>query len=369
MPRPLAAALAAVALLIWLYGAIDPVVHAGADLRHYVPMAEAAPGLDLDRQRPFVYRPLGPWLAGVLPLSVALAFGAWAWVGSLALAALLYAVCRADGRRPTAAALAVVLLAANRYLFGFNVFNAYHLGDLVAQVSVGAALWLLWRGRYAAMGAVLAVSVLAREPAVLFAPVAVVYLWERGRLRADGARVALALVPLAVLFVLPRALVEGAGGYTLAEALAAEGTKALRPETWARLLGTAWVPVLPVLAVWPHEVAGWFRERLHLVALFALTLASAFLGWDQERLMQPAVWAVYPAVAVVLDRHWAGRPAAVAVLLGAAALGSLSHLTARFPLPDRRLTVVLTAAAFGLAAVAAVAVRWRERAPAAGGPS
>ena len=362
VPRPFALALLAVAVLVWLYGTIDPVEYAGADLRHYIAMAEAAPGLDLERPRPFVYRPLGPWLAGILPLPVAVAFRLWTVLGALALAALLYAVCRADGRRPAAAALAVVLLAVNPYLFGFNAFDVYQTGDLLAQVALGAALWLLWRGQYAAMGAVLAVAVLAREPPVLFVPVAAVFLWERGRLRSDGVRVALALVPVVALFILPRALVSGAGGLSLGEALASEGTKALRPETWARLLVNAWVPAVAVLAVWPRETAAWARRHLHLVALFALTLASAFLGHDQERLMQPAVWAVYPAVAAVLDRHWAGRPVAVAALLVAGVLASLHHITARFPLPDRGLTVALASLAVAVALAASVAVR-RTAAP------
>lgn len=361
--RPLVPALAVVAALVWGYGALDPVAFAEAGVKYYGPMADAAPGLDLGQNQPYVFRWLGPWLAGLLPLAVPTAFYVWAVVGSLALAALAYAVCRADGATAGASALAVVLLAANPYLFGFNVFNMYQLGDLLAQLGLGAGLWLLWRRQYLGLGAVLAATVLAREPAILMVPVAAVYLWEQQRLREDGWKLALALVPVVVLFAVPRALLSGQEGPHLVQTFLNASGKAADPGTWARLLVNAWVPVVAVLAVFPRETAAWVRGHLHLAALFGLTLASAFFGGDQERLMQPAIWAVYPAVAAVLAARWPLRSGATAVLLAAAALTSLHHITARFPLPDRALTAVLAAVALALALAAAVWVR-RRPAPA-----
>ncbi len=366
MSRPLVLALAVCALFVWLYGAIDPVVHAESGIKYYRPMAEMSPHIDLGQIQPYVFRWLGPWLAGLLPLPVPTAYYLLAVFGSLALGALAYAVVRADGRSEAAAALTVVLLAMNPYLFGFNVFNNFHLDDLIAQLGLGAALWLLWRGRYAAMGLVLAVTVLAREPAILLVPVALVYLWERRELRTDGPRVALALVPVVVLFVLPRALMVDTEGPNLVQTFLNASGKAYQAGTWARLLVNAWVPVVALLAVWPRETARWARAHLHLVALGALTLGSAFFGGDQERLLQPAIWAVYPAVACVLDRHWTGRTGPLAVLLAAGVLTSLHHLTARFPLPDRWLTVILAAVALVLAFAASVWTRRTERLTAAG---
>ena len=362
--RPLLLTLAASAVLVWLYGALDPVVFAEAGVKYYGPMAEAAPGLDLRQPQPYVFRWLGPWLAGQLPVPVPTAFWLWAAVGSLALAALMVGVCRADGRSAWAAALAAVLLATNPYLFGFNVFNMYQLGDLIAQLGLGLGLLLLWKRRYLALGVVLAVTVLAREPAILMVPVAAVWLWESGRLRADGWRLALALVPVAVLFAAPRLWLAEAEGPHLVQTFLNASGKAAEPGTWLRLLVNAWVPVVAVLAVWPKQVLDWARGHLHLLALFVLTLASAFFGGDQERLMQPAVWAVYPAVASVLDARWRRRPLAVGVLLAAGVLASLHHITARFPLPDRRLTAVLAAVSLALALGAALWVR-RRHAPAA----
>ncbi|MEM0960997.1 MAG: hypothetical protein AAGK21_00490 [Bacteroidota bacterium] len=365
-PRLLALVLAVAAVFVWLYGALDPVAFAEAGVKYYGPMAEAAPALDLEQSQPYVFRWLGPWLAGLLPLAVPTAFWVLAALGSVALAALMVAVCRADGRTASGAALAAVLLAMNPYLFGFNVFNMYQLSDLIAQLGLGVGLLLLWKRQYAALGVVLAVTVLAREPAILMVPVVAVWLWERDRLRADGLRLALALVPVALLFAVPRLLMAEQEGPHLVQTFLNASGKAADLATWARLLVNAWVPVVALLVVWPREAAQWAREHLHLVALFVLTLGSAFFGGDQERLMQPAVWAVYPAVAFVLDRRWLPadalrQRAGMAVLLGAGVLAHLHHITARFPLPSRRLTMALAAVSLGLALVAALAVRWRQR--------
>ena len=362
MPRPLAFALAATAALVWGYGAIDPVEHFGSGIMYYWPMADAAPRLDLGQPQPYVFRWLGPWLAGVLPGPSPGGFYALVVAGSMALAGLMWAVLRADGRSERAAALTVVLLAANPYLFGFNVFNHFHLDDVLAQLALGAALLALARGRYALMGAVLAVGVLAREPAVLFVPVAAVWLWERGRLRADGLRVALALVPVAVLFLAPRLAFPAVGGPSLVQTFGNASGKAAEPITWFRLLVNAWAPSVALVPVWPRETLQAMRGRLHLVALGGLVLASAFFGGDQERLMQPAIWAVYPFVALLVERHIAGRRVAEALLLAAAVLTSLHHLTARFPLPSKALKGALTVV--GLLVVLAVAL-WQRRMEAA----
>lgn len=361
MSRFLLLALLATCVLAWLYGFIDMVEHAESGMKYYLPMAEAAPGLLTDQLRPYVFRWLGPWLAGVLPLSEPTAFYALAWVASLGLAVLFYAVCRADGVSDGAASLTVVLLAANPYLFGFNLYNAFQLNDVLAQVGIGLALWLLWRRQLVGMGLVLAITVLARESAVLMIPVAGVYLWEHGRLREEGARLARVLIPVGLLFVLPRLLLPETGGMQLGEQFAVESQKALQIETWARLLVNGWVPVVVLLVAWPKETLAWAWGHRHLVALFVLTLASAFFGTDQERLMQPAIWAVYLAVAHVVDRHWMHQAVAVGVLGVAAVLASLHHLSARFPLPDRQLTAVYALVAVGLAVGAAAWVRWRER--------
>ena len=369
-PRLLLAVLAVAAVFVWLYGALDPVVFAESGVMYYGPMAEAAPELDTGQIQPYVFRWLGPWLAGLLPLPVPLAFSVWAWIGSLALAAAMLWVCRADGRSAGAGALTAVLLAMNPYLFGFNVFNMYQLGDLIGQLALGVGLVLLWRRRYLPMGAVLAVAVLAREPPILMVPVAAVWLWESGRLRSDGLRAGLALVPVVLLFAAPRLVMADQEGPHLVQTFLNASGKAADPATWARLLVNAWVPVVAVLVVWPHETARWLRDHLHLGALLGLTVASAFFGGDQERLMQPAVWAVYPAVAAVLDRRWldgsrhraeAGRiRPALGVLLVAGVLASLHHITARFPLPSRGLTATLAVVSLALALGAALWVRFGQ---------
>ncbi len=354
-----AATLAVVALALYLYGGIDYLgEYAGADLRHYRAMAEAAPGLADDRPRPFAYRIGAPWLAGVTPLPDPLAFRLWTVLASLTLAGALYAYLLRLVR-PRTAALTTVLFALNPYLFGFNAFDYFQLGDVLAHLVVLGSFWLLEERRWAALALVLGLGVCVREAAVLVVPVAFVWAAQQGALRRDGPALAGIAVLAVGAFVGLRLVVEARGGYGLVEALLEEGRKASRPATWFRLLVNAWAPLSLLPLVFLGTARDFLRERLHLVALFGCVLVSAFFGHDQERLMQPAFAAVYPLMAVLIDRHlrtlWVEG-----VLLGAGVLTSLHHVTARFPLPDRTTTAALHLAALALVTLAALAVRMGE---------
>ena len=359
-----AVVLGAAAVLAWSYGLIDPAFHPDADLRHYGPMAEAWPGLSADRPQPFAFRPLGPWLAGLvtapLGLPVRLGFYAWALPLSLALAALTLRFLKRLGLPAGPAALATVLFLLNPYLFGFNIFNAYHLGDLIAQLVVIGGLWLVLEARYVPFAALLALGVLAREPAVLVPVAGLALLAQQKRLWNEGAVLVTAAAPAAFLFVALRLWIPHEMGNSLAAALAMYAPLLVRPDVWYRLLINVWAPLTPLLILFSHTAWSFLRAKLYLVVLFMLVLASTFLGGDVERLMQPASVAVYAAFGAVIARHlW--RPTPVAILLVAGCAAHLHHLSARFPLPSRELRIALSLAALGAVATLALAVRLRER--------
>lgn len=349
------------AVMVILYGAIDPVAFADSGIQYYLPMAEAAPGLDLNQSQPYVYRVLGPWLAGVMPgMEEGAAFYLWAAVGSVALALLTLGFLRRIGIESAAAALAVLLFTMNPYLFGFNVFNHYQLGDLLTQLVVVGALWAVLDRRYVILSAVLTLGALAREPAILLPLIAALLLWQSGRLREEWSRLALASAPLVLLFIGMRVVIRPEAGLSLVQAFISSSPKALDPTTWYRLLINAFAPVVVLCAVFWRTAWSAMQRRLYLIILFGLVLVSAFFGTDQERLMQPAFLTVYVAAAAVIERHLL-RPVPVALLLAAGVLTSLHHLTARYPLPSRPLTVVLSLMALAITLGLALAVRWRAK--------
>ena len=356
-----AALLGLVGVLVWLYGAIDYANDSGTDLQWYRPMAQAAPGLALTMRTPFVYRPLGPWMAGLWPGPDPAGFYVGTVLTALALAVLLYALLRGDGIRPGFALLAGFGFFASPYVFGVLVYNYFHLADLLAFVWIVAGLLLLYRRRWRGLALVLARGALTREVCLLLIPAAFVHLWEQNRLRDDGRRRARAVVPALVLAFGYRWLAEpGPGGLGIIASLLEEGPKVARPDTWVRLLVIAWAPLSLWPLVFPKQTRAFVRAHPHRAVFALLVLASVFVGYDQERLFAPAFVFVAPLLGALVQHALRSRrawPWALA-LACTMVLNVPSHLAARFPLPSRGWTIVLTRTAVGLATLIALVLRF-----------
>ncbi|MEM6784860.1 MAG: hypothetical protein AAF624_14140 [Bacteroidota bacterium] len=350
-----------VGVLVWLYGAIDYATISGTDLQWYRPMAQAAPGLDLTMRTPFVYRPLGPWLAGLWPGPDPVGFYVGTTLTALVLAALLYALLRGDGIRPRFALLAALGFFTSPYVFGVLVYNFFHLADLLAFVWIVAGLLLLYRHEWLGLAVVLALGALTREVCLLLIPAAFVYLWEQNRLRAEGRTLALVVLPALGLAFGYRWLADpGPGGLSIVASLLEEGPKAARLDTWVRLFVVAWAPLSLWPLVFPRQTVAYAHAYPHRAVFALLVLASVFVGYDQERLVAPAFVFVVPLMAWLVQHALASRRAWpwLCALVGTMALNVPSHLAARFSLPSRTWTIVLTLTAVGLATLIALVLRF-----------
>ncbi|MEL7362208.1 MAG: hypothetical protein AAFN13_09055, partial [Bacteroidota bacterium] len=235
-----------------------------------------------------------------------------------------------------------------------------HHGQRQPSPVVTEAMLLLYRRRWLGLALVLALGALTREACLLLIPAAFVYLWEQNRLRDDGRRLALAVVPALVLAFGYRWLAEpGPGGLSIIASLLEEGPKVARPDTWVRLLVIAWAPLSLWPLVFPKQTVAYVRAHPHRVVFALLVLASVFVGYDQERLVAPAFVFVVPLMGSLIQHALGSRRAWpwALVLAGTMALNVPSHLAARFPLPSRPWTIVLTLAAVGLATLIALALR------------
>ena len=351
--------LSALALvMVWLYGTIDYLdLFADVDLKHYRAIAQAAPGL-ADVPRPFAHRLLGPYLVGLLPVPDPLGFRLLTTAGLVALTLLLYRLLVRLGLAPSTAFVTSSLLPFNPYVFGFPAFNPFQLGDVAAMALVVLAFLALLDRRWGLYALALALGAATREPALLAIPAAAVFLWERGTLRTDLGPWLLASLPAVATFLLLRAAIPADGpGFVFL--LLDHVEKAAALQTWYRLLVNAWAPLSLLPLVFFRTTRMFARRHLFLVAFAALVLLSALFGGDQERLVAPAFVAVYPLVGYIFERgrwpRWAQG-----TLLGAAALTSLHHLTARFPLPDRTWTIALSLLALALTTGVGLWVRFRS---------
>ena len=340
--------------MIFLYGQIaySQEPYAGWDLGKYRVMAQAAPGLALT-EKPFAYRLLGPYLAGLLPIPDPAGFYGLAVIGSFALVILFYFFLTAEGIQPPIAAVTVIFLIFNEYFFGVTLFDYFQINDLLTLIFLIGLFWTMLRGRWLLFGMFLALGVLARETALLMIPVALVYLFETHRLRREWVPFACAAAPGVAIFGLIHLLVPVSGGRGLLEALWFYHAKLISPVIWFRLLVNSFIPLTLLPVVFFKHTWEFFTRRKYALLFVGLVLASTFFGSNNERLMAPAFIVFYPLIAAILQRSFYSRWGVLAVLLGCGFVSSFHPLFARYPLPDNPTYIRLSLATLGVATAAA----------------
>jgi hypothetical protein len=355
------------ALAVFLYGSIDyhSMPYAGMDLKYYRESASLSPSIAMGIPKPFCYRLLGPWLAGLFPDDVA-GFRIVTFLSAVLLAILFYRLLLSMGISPAAGAAAVFFLVMNKHLFGISAWNFFQVKDTLSLVFIAAAMLAMHRGRWPLFSAALLGGALTGELAMIMVPVLFVFLAERnafcaGNGTGDGrataaregyerpaghpgwVRPALACLPGLAAFAAIRLLVPSSGGIGLIESALRYGVKLRHPMVWYALLANPFIPLTFIPLIFFRESALFLRRNLHLAAYFLLVLASASFGSNNERLMAPAAIAFYALIAFIIDARVLPRGKVwIAILAAAAALSSLHHSIARFPLPERSFTVVLS---------------------------
>lgn len=353
-------------LMIFLYGQIDYTVepYAQSDLYHYRLMAAAAPQLAPDVQQPYAFRILGPYLAGILAGQDPWGFGILTLAVALALGMVYFLFLTSWGIRSAVAAVTTALLLFNKHLFGYVVWDYFHVNDLLALLYLVILWWALRRARWLVFAVTLVLGALTRETALLMIPVALVYLAERQRLTRDWRNLLLAVLPGLLCFIILRLGIQPAGGQDVLTHFLRTSPKVMDPATWFRLLINAFIPVSLLPLIFPRHTLAFFRRNLAMLVYLLLVLASAFFGTDNERLMAPAAVIYYLLIATIIERYLFSSRLAVFVLLAGGFLSSWQHFIGRYPLPNRELTLVVSLGSLVVVSLVSLVVGYRRPPPA-----
>ena len=347
------------AAMLFLYGRIDCTNAAFKewDSLVYLEMASDSPHLDPDAPRPFAFRLLGPYLAGLIPGSTENAFLAVDFALSLLLVYLMYRFSRYFGLRPPFACLATVLYIFNKHFFGFTSWNYFHVNDLITNILLIVLFWSMMESRWLSFAAALCLGAATRETAMIMIPVGLLYLAERRLLAREGWKFVAAAAPGLAVFLAIRLLVHPAAGPTLAQAVSAHWTKITSLERMYHVLVNPFVPLAFVPAVFFRRTFAFLKGRLHLLAFFVLVAATPFFGHNNERLLNPASLAFYPLIGFILqDCVWPNR-GMIALVLAGGFLSSLHWLVARYPLPSRGATAALSGGSLAVVTAALVVLQ------------
>jgi hypothetical protein len=330
--------------MLFFYGRIDYTNAAFKDWDSliYLDMASASPHLDPDAPRPFAFRLLGPYLVGLIPGSTENAFLAADLVLSFLLVYLMYRFLRYFGLRPPFACLATTLYIFNKHFFGFASWNYFHVNDVIAIILLIVLFWSMMQSRWLIFAAALCLGVATRETALIMIPVGLLYLAERRHLVREGGKFVAAIVPALALFAAIRLLIHPTAGPTLVQAVSTHWTKITSIERMYHVLVNPFVPLAFMPVVFFRRTFAFLRGRIHLLAFFVLVAGTTFFGHNNERLLNPASLVFYPLVGFILqDCVWPNR-GMIALVVAGGYLSSLHWLVARYPLPSRDATAVLS---------------------------
>ncbi len=348
------------ALMIYTYGTISyhNPAYSQWELHDYRAMAQASPGLTQAVRQPFVYRILGPLIAGLFPFSIDGSFLVLSISLALMLPILFYLYLNTLRITPSIAALVTILFVMNKYLFGFPVWNYFHVNDILSLIEILILMWALTSHKWFLFAVVLLLGSLTKETPLIMVPVAFVYLIDEKCFRETWGRVFVAVLPACLTFVALRTNLHPVGGYDLPQALTAYAQKLTQPETWFRLLINSFVPfsLLPIVFIESTRI--YFKSRRYALVYLVLVLASTFFGYNNERLMAPSFNVFYPLLATIIQDHVVRTTPMVFILISMACISSFHHTYARFPLP-RDITVTTSLIAFALVTLSMVYYRTR----------
>ena len=214
-------------------------------------MAQAAPGFAGSVRQPFAFRVLGPYLAGLLPFSIDNSFHVLSISSGLILSLLFYLYLSTSVVEPSIAALATTLFILNKYLYGFPVWNYFHVNDILSQIEIVLLMWTMTSQRWVSFGIFLLLGSLTKETTLIMIPVAFVYLIETNNFDKKWRHVVSAVLPACLTALALRIEFHPVAGNNLMQALIAYADKLTLPETWFRLLINSFIPfsALPIIFI------------------------------------------------------------------------------------------------------------------------
>ncbi len=329
-------------LMLYLYGDINyrAEPYKNLDLRYYLQMARVSPEVANSIPRPFCFRLLGPYIAGLLPIDEALAFRILTYLSLLVLVFVFYWFLVASGLSSRVSTIVVAFFVMNKQLFGFLSWDYFQLNDVISLILILVSIWAIVRRNLLLLALSLILGALTREVNMVIVAVAIFYAFERKFNWHELLKVVFATIPGIVTFILVRTFVHPSGGPELLEVFYIYRGKIFSVEVVLRVLGNAFLPFSLLPIIFYRETLRFFRERLFLAIYFFLVFSTIMFAFNNERLMTPAFVVFYLLIACILE--WTkliNRLSGILFFL-LAFTASFHHIFARFPV-ERNVSVAM----------------------------
>ena len=351
----------AAALMIILYGQINYSVepYSGWDLKYYSEIAAAAPQINTNLPQPFIYRLLGPYTVGLLPIGSATGFYVLSVLFSVALLYLFYFFLCSMEIDPGIAAFTTILFIFNKFLFGFSLWDYFQINDILSLIFLIILFWAMIKGNWFVFGVGFLLGILARETVLLMIPTALFYLYENDKPFDAWKKFTISIVPGAVVFFLLRFLIP-ASGESLLQAFAANVHKIYSPRDLFILLVYSFVPLSFIPFIFYEDTLSFIKKNKYALLFFALVFISSLFGRNNERLMAPAFIVFYLLIARIVQTHFEGRKLILITLLICSFLTSLHDYISRFNFLTPKTAIALSLFALAIVTIVVFVFRYKN---------
>ncbi len=170
-------------------------------------------------------------------------------------------------------------------------------------------------------------------------PVAFLYLFDNGERRKSWLKLSLAGLPALLIFALLRLLIDTSGGEPLLSAFMHHSRKLFSPAAIFRLFVNPSLPLTLIPLIYFRGTMGFLKRHNYLLLFLALVYMSSLFGSNNERLVAPLFIVFYWLLAEIIQGI--GLPSRV-IIFAFTFIASFHHMIGWWPLPDRRMTMLLT---------------------------
>ncbi|NOR44799.1 MAG: hypothetical protein GQ534_04365 [Candidatus Delongbacteria bacterium] len=369
MKRPYLLLFLVSSIMIFYYGQINISVEPFneiPDIINYRMMAEAAPGLSSEVSRNFGYRILSPWIVGILPMNVDLAFYLLTMIIALMIPLLLFKFFKLFGLKETTAFFITILFMLNKYTYGFAIWDFYDINDLLTHLLILLFFIALKKEKFFYISAILMIGVLNRETILFAVPAGLMYYWFKEKSPKKAYKLIVATLPTVIILTALRTFVitESSSGGGLAHSFGKlhfdDNNKIFKPGTYYRIAINTFLPLAFIPVVFLRAKIKFFKEHSYFIVFVVIYFLSCFIAGDNERLFAPVFPVFYLLIGYILEKKNLLTQRNKYILLGLTVLALPHHMYSRFPLPERTLSIIFSLASLTLITIYSIYMKFRS---------
>ncbi|MCK4980094.1 MAG: hypothetical protein KAS62_06840, partial [Candidatus Delongbacteria bacterium] len=250
-----------------------------------------------------------------------------------------------------------------KYTYGFAIWDFYDINDLVTHMLILLFFISLKKENFFYITIILIIGVLNRETILFAVPAGLIYYWFKERSPKKTYKLIAATLPAVLILTAVRTFVitESSAGGGLAESFGKlqfdDTNKIFKPGTYYRIAINTFLPLALIPAVFFREKIKFFKEHSYFFVFVIIYFFSCFIAGDNERLFAPVFPVFYLLIGYILERKELLTLRNKYILLALTVLALPHHMYSRFPVPDRKLTMIFSLVALLLVTIFAIYIK------------